>query len=227
MVCGRSGEVHWRQHSDLRRANIGSNHPNGLESLRNLSETAKSKPAITSVSPVLYQGGRRSLAQLLSSALGGWPEFSAAKCSGRGSESDRRQAARRTDRGASNRSSSVAATRLWEPNGAAIGMPRAAAESATRSVMRPCARNHGATTSRRAPRRRSRCGGLGHGRVRPGGERHLDAGPPRAGRAAPRRTVAVRAFAASFDEPTAVTMTPRSAVIGRHANLGQALPEQR
>ena len=130
----------------------------------------------------------------------------------------------RAERVASNRSSRVAATRLWEPSGSVTEMPSAQADSATRSVMRPCARNHGATTSRRAPRRRRRsaasatdgCGPVANATPTPA---HWV--PARSASA----TVAVRGVGGVVRRTHRHHDHSEVAVAGRHTRLGQALPE--
>ena len=92
-------------------------------------------------------------------------------------------------------------------------MPLARAKSATRSVIRPCARNHGAITRRVAPRRRSRCAAIasdGRGPV----ANAVIAPAQRVPAANVGATPAVRAFTASQDEPTATTITPSRIVVG-------------
>ena len=114
---------------------------------------------------------------------------------------------------ASNRSSTVAATRLCDPIGSAIEMPCAAASAATRSVIRPCARNQGAITRRSAPsalKNSAASATPGCGPV--ADPTCVPAQRVPAFRA--RATVAVRALAASLDEPTATTITPRPSSSG-------------
>ena len=135
------------------------------------------------------------------------------------------QAAMQADWVSSNRSSSVAATRLCEPNGSAIEIPRAAADLAIRSVMRPWARNHGATTRRRAPRpaggspprRRSDVDRSRTPPRRPP-SRSGRQGGRQSGRALVRRLVR---RAHRNDDDSDVSL------VGRHSRFGQASSEQR
>src|SRR5215213_6808323 len=97
-------------------------------------------------------------------------------------------------------------------------MPCALAYFATRSVIRPCARNHGAITRRSAPLAR-RCAATS---ATPGCGPVANATSTPAQRVpacSARATDEVCSFAASLDEHA------EAAVIGRYTYLGQSLPQ--
>ena len=127
---------------------------------------------------------------------------------------------------ASNRSSTVAATRLCDPSGSAIEMPCAAASAATRSVIRPCARNHGAITRRSAPSALKSsaasatpgCGPVANATCAPAQRVPVAQGPRH--RRGSRVGGLVRRADGDDDHAEAV-------VVRRHPGLGQSLPHHR
>jgi len=119
----------------------------------------------------------------------------------------RAQAAARWAVASSKRSSTVSATSRCGPRGAAMAIPASSANRRTRSGSRPGARNHGAMTTRRAPRRRNPLAASASD-----GSCRVANAVVTAAQCVPMAscgaTAAVRALAAASDEPTATTSTP-------------------